>query len=135
MPVKPYLWGIAIAVACAFVSLGMVLLYFDPETSGSIGSGLLVATFWILALGILIIGLTVQRVRRGRKPEEAFMISVRHASIMSLLLSGMLILQLSHLLRWWNFLLLIFMGLAVEFYARVKAGEDEDFPTPPSSSI
>lgn len=130
MPVKPYLWGIAIAAACAFVSLAMVLLYFDPETSGSIGSGLLVATFWILALGVLIIGLTVNRVRNGRKPEEAFLISVRHASIVSLLLAGMLVLQLSGLLRWWNFVLLILMGLAVEFYARVKVGEDEDH-TPP----
>lgn len=126
MSLKRYLIIMGIGTAIAAASWVMVLLFLDPQVSGTIGIILFFTSFFMVIFGISsIVGYLVRRI--FQRHEVAFKlvgISFRQAVLIATLLTGCLFLQSKGYFTWWtSLLLLVFLSLLEAFFvARASGG-------------
>lgn len=120
MLVKSYIWGMSITAVLAILAFGLVLWYFDPNTSGVAG----VILFFLTLMPALVSGAVLAfygwHRRHEIEPMPALVVAGRQGTILGLLAIGVLILQVTNVLAWWNAGALLAVGVFIEFYSRVK---------------
>ncbi|AKM84738.1 MAG: hypothetical protein VE98_C0001G0281 [candidate division Kazan bacterium GW2011_GWA1_50_15] len=119
MPVTSYLVGVAVTTILAAGAWGMVLVYFDPGTAGPIGLVLFLVSLGVAAIGLLTMlfyGLYFYVADRT----DRFWIALREGTLLGLVGIGGLILQVYHMLSWWNIGLAALAAVVLEVYFRVK---------------
>jgi len=120
MPTRSYLWGMGIGGTLTLAAFLLVLFYFDPTITGTVG----VALFFISLLSTLVLWLTLilYLVRHRINPEtpDLFTVCLRHASLITFIIGALLTIQLFNAIHWWNAFLVVLAAVVVEVYARIK---------------
>lgn len=126
--IESWLLGATIATISSIAAFGLVLTYFDPQTSGPLGLTLFLLTFGVSLLGILTILGYRLRQRMGIAPTDSIWASFRQSGLISGLVLATLILRWFHLYQGWMLLIGILLALGIEIYIRV--GLKYKKPTP-----
>lgn len=110
----------SITAIMAFLAFLLVLVYFDPNTSGLTGIILFFVTLAPTLIGGLVLGIYAIRRHFRVEPMPALILSGRQGVILGTILVALLVFQLTNILAWWNVGLLLAAGVFLEFYSRVK---------------
>lgn len=113
-----YLPGVGIATAMTLIAWLLVLFYFDPTTSGTIGITLFFVSLTATIIGALILLFSYLRYRFSFP--ASFSVTLRQATLLGLGGSGILLLQALDKLNWWNGVAIVVAGLVVESFYLVK---------------
>lgn len=118
MSYRVFLSLIILGSIISWLSLGLIIFYFDPQKISFVGFSLFYASFFV-SLGGLIFLVTNFLKRKFFKDQLLYYRvrnSVRHAIFFSILIIGWAFLKSHDLLRWWNILLLILILTILEFF-------------------
>ncbi len=96
----------------------LVLFYFDPTTSGTIGIVLFFVSFTVTLIGVLILLFSYIRYRFSFP--ISLSVTLRQVSLLGLGGSGILLLSALDKLNWWNGIAIVVTGLVVESFYLVK---------------
>lgn len=102
----------------SWLSLAMMIFYFDPAETGFLGFSLFYLGLF-LALSGLIFLVSDKFKRKIFKKQLLFYrlrVSLRHAILFTVSIISWLFLRSTDLLRWWNLLLLILILTTLEFF-------------------
>lgn len=124
MPITSYLVGTTIAVLFTGTAWGLVLIYFDPTTTGVIGLSLFLVSFCLTAIGLTT--LILYAVYRRLLGDGRFWTALRHGSWFGLAGTAWLGLQWLHVAHWWNGLMLLVVIILLEAYFRIKMERTKD---------
>jgi hypothetical protein len=118
MTLKSYIWGIRIVTLFSIVALVWVVNYVDPEASGMIGKALfyLILFFAFSGLFNLLLLWFRRKITNNENAYAQVMLSFRQGALLSLLVTGLLLLQGLRVLAWWDGLLLLAGIFLIEFY-------------------
>ncbi len=109
MSFRSYLILMTLATVAAWIAWAVVLHGVDPTRAGMAGLLLFYLTFIISVFGtISILGLLIRLWRSKEElPSRMAIRSFRHGILLSILLTGSLILFSQNWFRWWTMLLMI----------------------------
>ncbi len=96
----------------------LVLFYFDPTTSGTIGITLFFGSFTATLVGALILLFSYVRYRFSFP--SSFGVTLRQSSLLGIGGSSILLLSALDKLNWWNGVAIVVTGLVVESFYLVK---------------
>ena len=114
---RTYLIPISVGTILALGALTSVLFSVDPFTSGLMGHISFYATLFLSLCGILTIGgITLRKRFSPGMYTEQLRISSRQAILLSILIIGLLLLQVFGVLLWWVGLTLILFIITVEVF-------------------
>ena len=114
---RTYLIPISIGTILSLAGLVSVIISIDPFTSGILGHSFFYITLFLSLCGIITIaGITLRKKVSPGMYTEQLRISSRQAILLSILIVGLLILQVFGLLLWWVGLTLILFIIAVEIF-------------------
>lgn len=118
MTLKAYFTGMIVSTILCFFSLLLIIYYIDIEVAGFIG---LILFFLILFLFLssffALWGFCFKRRFLKKKIKfEQIEISFRQGALLSLVFTGILILQSWRMLFWWSTILFIISVCLLEFY-------------------
>ena len=107
MKLKAYIWGIRLITLISLASLGAVICFVDPTSSGVIGTALFYLAIFFSLAGIFNLFLMSLRRRfiGDELAAENVGISFRQGVLLAILIIGILILQSYHVLIWWDAIL------------------------------
>lgn len=118
--IQSLLIGTGITAISTLGALALVLWYFDPTATGSLG----IILFFVSFIGAIVstLALIGYWIRRQKRPSttQDFWDSLRQAGLAGVLLGGLLLLSSNHIYHWWYLPIGIFLILVIEIYLRVK---------------
>lgn len=114
------LGGLGFTALCTLTALALVLWYFDPTSTGNIGPTLFFVSFFGSVASILNFLLIYLRSRKTDLPQSHIWVSLRQGTVVSLLLTGFLILAVFDLFQWWHPVVAILLLLVVEIYLKIR---------------
>ena len=123
MAIGIYLWGIAIAAILCWSSAAIIILKTDPRVIDlRIFIFLFTSLFFALTMTITYFSFFIKNKFIGNKvlPKKILSGSFRQAILISLAIIGLLLLQLTRVLNWWDGFLLVTAVLLLELYFRSK---------------
>lgn len=117
MSIKAFIASVVFSSIMSLVAWILILVYIDPSKMEGWWLVLFYAILFLFFISFfLLLGLWGRKLMFGRRLNiSAFMNSFRQATLFSLLLVGVLILQSFQLLAWWNGLLLVGAVVFLEF--------------------
>jgi hypothetical protein len=113
---KVSLWGIGLASFLALVSFLTILWLVSPENSNATILFLLFSSLFLSLcgfFGLMVLGWRWLKIK-GRPLDTFLGISFREGTMLSLLLVGFLIMQVSGIFHWWTALIFLIIILAIE---------------------
>ena len=114
---RSYIIPIGFGSLLSFAAFASVLWFIDPFTSGWPGHAFFYITLFLSLTGILtILGIVFRKRFSPGMFTEQMRISFRQAVLLSLLIIGLIILQIFSLLFWWVGLTLILFIITVEIF-------------------
>lgn len=114
---RSYLIPISIGTLLCIAAFASVVWFVDPFTAGSLAHFFFYLTLFLALVGLITIGGISARKRFSPGMfTEQLRISFRQAILLSLLIIGLLILQVFSLLFWWVGLTLILFIITVEIF-------------------
>lgn len=117
---RPVLIGITIATICSIAALALVLWYFDPNHSRSLGLTLVLIGLFLSLLGSLTLGFHWLHTRKRESDMKWLLMSARQGGLVTLIIIGGFLLGYFNLLYWWYFPAGLIAVLLLEIYLRVK---------------
>jgi len=118
MSFKLFLFLLVLGTLFSWLSLGLMILYFDPEQTGFLGFSLFYFSLFLGLSGIIF--LVVDRFKGIIFKKQLLLTrlknSIRHAILFSILILGCLMLKSHNLLQWWSLLLFILVLTTLEFF-------------------
>lgn len=116
MSFRSYLIIMSLATVAAWIAWAVVLHGVDPTRSGMVGFLLFYLTFIMAIFGtISILGLLIRLWRsKTELPSRMAIRSFRHGILLSILLTGSLILFSQTWFRWWTMLLVVLIITLIE---------------------
>jgi predicted MFS family arabinose efflux permease len=128
MSLKRYLIIMSLSTLLLWLAWGLVIIFIDPVTGGIMGVSLFyISLFLALTGSFSVIGFFV-RSRFAKKEEVLFNqvgVSLRHAILFSVLITGSLLLQSNRLLTWWNALIFIVILIVIESLFMMRSNENK----------
>jgi len=119
---KFYLWVDGILTICCWLIAVGIFLITDPYQIGiKIFAAFFVSLFLALVGSLTLLGYNI-RIRLSRR-EVLYAhlgVSFRQATLISLVVVGLLLLQAARVLNWWDGILLVSAILLLELYFRTK---------------
>jgi len=102
----------------AWISLGLIIFYFDPGQISLLGLTIFYVNLFLVLSGTIFIisDFLKSKIFRRQLLVNRVRISVRHAGLFSILVIGWGILKTQGLLQWWNLALLIMILAVLEFF-------------------
>lgn len=114
---RTYLIPISIGTILSLAALLSVIWSVDPFTSGIIGHFSFYITLFLSLCGIITIGgVTLRKRLTPGMYTEQLRVSARQGILLSMLIVGLLILQVFGLLLWWVGLTFILFIITVEIF-------------------
>ncbi|MFA6254443.1 MAG: hypothetical protein WC675_00230 [Patescibacteria group bacterium] len=118
MSLKSFLLLLILGTLLAWLSWGLMLLYFDPSQTSLLGFSLFYLSLFLGISGIIFL---VVDWLKGKIFKKQLLLtrlknSIRHAILFSILILGWLLLKSHDLLQWWNLLLFILVLTTLEFF-------------------
>jgi len=109
---------IILGALISWLSLGLIIFYFDPEKIGFVGFSLFCASLFLALIGLIFLVANYLKAKFFQNQLLYYRIknSGRQAIFFSILISGWAFLKSHTLLRWWNILLLIIILTVLEFF-------------------
>ncbi|MCK4591822.1 hypothetical protein KAT63_00085 [Candidatus Parcubacteria bacterium] len=122
MTLRAYFLGMIISTVLCFFSLILIILYVNPETAGLVGAILFFLMLFFFLSGLFaLLGFCLKRKFFRRKVEFGQIgTAFRQGVFLSLIFTGMLILQSFGMLFWWSAALFIIGISLLEFYFMSK---------------
>lgn len=122
LPIRIYLWGIGIIAILGWITVAFIVFITDPYLTDI---RIFVAFFTCLLIGLIglftLIGYFVRLAISRKEVIYAHIgVSLRQAILISLILVGLLLLQSTQVLNWWDGTLLVAAILLLELYFRAK---------------
>jgi len=122
MNISAYLIGLILVIFLASACLAAILIYFNPNNSGTLIFILFYSCLFISLTGVFtLIGFLVRQITRKKRriplPKSQVVrnleVSFRQGLLFSVILISVLILQSQRILSWWHLVLLVgLVGLA-----------------------
>ncbi len=114
---RNYLIPISIGTLLAIAAFISVLWFVDPFASGLVQYFFFYLTLFLASTGILTLtGIIIRKKVSPGMFTEQLRISFRQGVLLSFLILGLLILQVSNLLLWWVGLTLVLFIIALEVF-------------------
>lgn len=118
--IESWLLGATITTIASLIAFGLVLFYFDPETSGWLGLVLLLLTFLVSFLGTLTIFGYRLRPDTNTDFTGKLIASFRQAVLATVLAAVLLILSRFHLYHAWHLVVGVILALSLEIYLQLR---------------
>ncbi len=114
---KQYLIPLIIGSLVAITGFVFILIYTDPYQAGFLGHLIFYITLFLFTTGIFaIINLIIRRRFFPGIYSEIFLVSLRQAIIIGILVTSLIFLEAINLLFWWVGLTLILFLIAIESF-------------------
>jgi len=105
------------AAVIAAISFGLIVWQIDPYSADVIIFALLSLSFLMTTLGVLVPSVYFYKLRRGLlEPGAPLSASVRQGGVASATLTLLFVMQLLHVLTWWNAVFIIAIVVILDIY-------------------
>lgn len=123
MTLRVYVWGMRIIAIITLSALAAIIIYIDPQKSGSQGLALfyLVTFFFLSALINLFLIFIRKKILGEELAAHNVGLSFRQGILLSVIILGILILQSFRVLVWWDALLVVAGVFLIELYFLSRA--------------
>lgn len=118
---KKYLIPLILGSLVALTGFALVLVYIDPFNAGATGHFYFYLTLFLTTVGIVTLSTLVlkQRFFPGIYA-ELFRVSLRQATLVGILITGLVFLEAQNILYWWVGLTLGLFLIAIEAFFSTK---------------
>ena len=118
MSLKVFLALISVGSIISWISVGMIIFYFDPGQTSFLGFALFYLSLSLGLSGVIFLASDWLRAKIFKKQLifSRIKTSVRQAILFTVLIIGWIFLKSQNLLQWWNLLLFILILAALEFF-------------------
>lgn len=118
---KKYLIPLILGSLVALTGFALVLVYIDPFNAGATGHLYFYLTLFLTTVGIVTLSTLVlkQRFFPGIYA-ELFRVSLRQATLIGILITGLVFLEAQNILYWWVGLTLGLFLIAIEAFFSTK---------------
>lgn len=118
MTLKTYIWGMRIITLFSLITLGIIIVYVNPQSSGFLGMFLFYSVIFFALSGIFNLFLIFIRKRFLGNETTATNIglSFRQGILLAILCLALLILQSYRILIWWDALFVVAGIFLIELF-------------------
>lgn len=118
MRIRHYIWGLVISTLICWAAWALILFYIDPTTSGFIGPLMFyVSLFFALVGTFTLIGFFLRVwFSRNEVVYAHVSTSFRQGILLSVAVTGVLVLQSFRYLTWWSLLLFVLAVIILELF-------------------
>jgi len=120
MIVRSYLLGVGLATALTLIAWLLILFYFDPNSSGTVGLILFFLSLAVLLSGLLTLVFYVIRRYFSEDRLAVFTVALRHGVILGLIVALAVLFKGLGVFAWWNVGTVVLIGVVLEIYFQVK---------------